>query len=361
MKSVEALIVGIGLLLFTSGLAVAEPQELNPALPDVFNNISTDEEGPHAVHQWDIRVSTYFGYGTALSWQGLEKWCDEYTKNKTKQIDGSWTIDLVMRGFSDYFNGVTGKYDAWNTDHKKIKDWQAAYPKSVCAPLAEVVYWEAYAWHARGHGYADTVTPEGWKLFGDRLANAQKVLSESKAIAASNPSWYTQQLIVWRGLQKPSPDMLKLLVEGLNLYPDYFQSSAAMINELLPSWGGTWNEVDAFVRTVVGVTQKTQKQSMYARLYWSVFLLEGNTFELFTQSLADWGPMKTGFDDLMALNPKSAWNLNNYISFACRADDKATYLKLRPRITKETFYSGAWSPNHSMDVCDAHFGTNQPL
>jgi hypothetical protein len=63
--------------------------------------------------------------------------------------------------------------------------------------------------------------------------------------------------------------------------------------------------------------------------------------------------MKQGFSDLMKQYPNSKWNLNAFASFACRANDAATYWKARQQIGN-VIYAPAWPSNHSVEVCDAH-------
>ena len=324
-----------------------------PASPSLFNQISQDEEGPHAQHLWDMRVSTYFGYGTALSWKGLEKWCNAYTTDKTKQRDGRWTIDHIFAAFKNYFSSTTTEQDAWNGDYKKIEAWEQAYPQSQCAPLVEVTYWLAYAWYARGNGYEDSVTPEGQKLYDERLKKAEDVLIANKALAKVNPVWYTLAVRVSFEKDGPSEQIGSILDRSFKQFPGYFQSAMTAAYYLLPKWYGDPQALEKFIRNAEASTSTKQGKSLYARLYWSVAQSEP---DLFNKTDVDWSEMKVGFDDLMHMYPDSAWNLNNYASFACRADDKSTYLMLRPKINHDNYNSDAWPSSHRMEICDAHFG-----
>ncbi|MFO1465163.1 MAG: hypothetical protein U1F35_01755 [Steroidobacteraceae bacterium] len=51
----------------------------------------------------------------------------------------------------------------------------------------EAAWWRSMAWKARGDGFSNTVTPEGWKLFEERLAKARKLMDEAESFAATNP------------------------------------------------------------------------------------------------------------------------------------------------------------------------------
>lgn len=353
-----------GLTLLWSSMTRADdqlPAQFEPLKFEPLKYVSPNEEGPWSSELWNRRVGSYFASDAAESYQVFEDWCSSYTQGKTKQLDGRWVIDLYLAGFEDYFTLETSKINSWDDDHQKVRKWRSMYPQSACAPIVEAGFWITYAWYARGGGYANSVTPEGWQLFIERLNKADNILEESKSLASVNPVWYTAKIYTGLGLQKPKGDMISTLMSGLAVFPDYFQSSFVMTLHLLPKWGGSWREIDAFVRAVVDTTEKTQKKMIYARLYWYVSQMGGSSAKFFDETLVDWHLMKNGFDDLIAFYPKSAWNLNNYASFACRANDKETYLALRPRITKRSFYSEAWPSGLSMEICDRHFEFEKSL
>ena len=69
--------------------------------------------------------------------------------------------------------------------------------------------------------------------------------------------------------------------------------------------------------------------------------------------------MKSRFEDLIRLYPHSAWMMNKYAAYACIADDKETFQRLRLRVGK-MIMSNAWPQNNSLDLCDHKFPT-QPL
>ena len=330
------------------GLIARRHSSLDTVLPN--------EEGPLSRQLWTGRVGAYFGSQPMLDYHALENWCSSFIQSKTRQIDGRWTIDIYFFGIWDYFSGESPELNSWDKDYQKIRRWRAAYPQSACAPLVEAKYWEAYAWHTRGGDYADTVTSEGWQLFAQRLAKADKVLEESRSLASVNPVWYDAKISVGLGLQKSSGEMLSTLSTGMKTFPDYFQSIFAMAKQLLPEWGGNWAVIDKFVHAVVEGTEKKQQRVIYARLYWYLNEMEVDPLKFFSETLVSWPDMKSGFDDLMASYPESKWNLNNYASFACLADDKPTYLQQRERIAKIGFYGAAWYSRLPVEVCDRHFG-----
>jgi hypothetical protein len=79
---------------------------------------------------------------------------------------------------------------AWTEHHADLEKWIAKYPKSLYPRVALARSLCTYAWEARGGGGASTVTPEGWKLFRARLAQADQVLTEAEKVNASEVVLY---------------------------------------------------------------------------------------------------------------------------------------------------------------------------
>lgn len=94
---------------------------------------------------------------------------------------------------------------------------------------------------------------------------------------------------------------------------------------------------------------------MYTRLYWMFAKLSGDTEDIFTDGLADWGSMKSGFQELVARYPRSDYVLNVFANFACRAGDKPEYSALRAQAMKR-FSGSAWSGEYTVADCDARLG-----
>ena len=53
-----------------------------------------------------------------------------------------------------------------------LNKWLTAKPTSMVVKIAMPDLYYYYAWQARGTGYANTVTPEAWQLFSERLKQA---------------------------------------------------------------------------------------------------------------------------------------------------------------------------------------------
>lgn len=284
----------------------------------------------------------------------LDRLFDDWNDPTERMADGRWKLSIFYKALSDEFsNGI-----AWDPVIAFISNWRHKEPKSRAAALSEVIYWYAYAWNARGTGYIGSVTPEGWKLFRQRLVKAQSVLEDSKSFAASSPLWTRLYIDVGIALELPGAELKKVFEQGVQSQRYFSPIYTGMVSSLTPKWGGSWQAVDKFVEEAVKDTP-AEGTSLYARIYWHVYNDQESTFDLFRDSLATWPQMKRGFEDMVRLYPHSASNMNDFAAAACMAGDKATFQSLRFLLGKNVM-PDAWPTNYSLDMCEHKFAL-QPL
>lgn len=288
-------------------------------------------------------VSGLFDWGKL---DDLNKLFEDWNNPAERMADGRWKLMAFYKALGETFSNSPH----WDRLQTYIQDWRRKAPKSRAAALAEVIYWNAYAWNARGSGYASSVTQEGWDLFRERLKKAEATLRESKSYASSSPLWGRLYIDVATGLQWPAPKLLQIFNEATATRKYFYPVYSSMVASLSPRWGGNWQLVDSFVKQAVRDTPD-EGASMYARLYWGISQNEVPSFSLFRDSLATWPEMKRGFEDLVRLYPHSAYNLNNFAAAACMADDKTTFQSLRFRIGKNVTPE-SWPSNYSLDLCE---------
>lgn len=236
----------------------------------------------------------------------------------------------------------------------EVQGWRSADPNSPGAALLEVSYWRHAAWQARGSGFANTVSPEGWRLFHERLERASKILTDSQSYAATNPLWYKESLDVNLWLGVPLQRQFTLYERGIEAFPDYYPLHCHMVNALLPQWGGSSGAVARFIESVVKRSPRAIKAQMYTRVWWCVDASTSVDVNVFRNMGASWARMKEGFESLNESYPGSLWNQSNYASFACRAGDVVTYRRLRSELGDRinTYAREAFPSNMSLDLCD---------
>ena len=291
--------------------------------------------------------------GHALQ-SGYFVWLDRKFKQwndpEVRTVDGKWRLDAII----SIMDGL-GIQRRGDSIYKNIQEWKEHSPDLPGPPIVESIYWDAYAWHARGGGYASEVTETGWELFKERLAKAEKVLLDSKDYASDNPLWYYQYLKVAIGLGWDKPEILKLFLEAVSKEPEYYQTYFMAIAAMSPKWGGSYELMDKVATGSAEFTRKQEGDVVYARVYWAMDGLMSRQDNFFENTLVDWGRMKSGLEQLLMDYPESTWNLSNFASFACRAGDKEVYLRLREKIDLLRSDPRAWKSGYSPDTCDHMF------
>jgi hypothetical protein len=323
-----------------------------PSLKDMGCNIlwKTRNDGPDGMEALKGVVGAYFWNNETLLQEVADKWINP----ECMLDDGRPMLTALDYGYGMAFENQPD----WSASLNRVEYLKKKFPDKAFVVLAEAIYWSDYAWNARGEGLASSVTPEGWRLFHERLEKAEKVLIDTKSYASQMPAWYDEMILVQSALGRPAEERDKTFLEGARKFRTYYPTYFTMLNFLTPKWGGSWDAVDTLVKWSVDNTKETDGNSMYARLYWSASggLIDGTS--LFRDTRASWPKMKQGFEDLMARHLRSKWNLNNYARFACMANDQSTFLKLRSQIGKDVI-AAAWPPNVSLDLCETKFGYSQ--
>jgi hypothetical protein len=146
----------------------------------------------------------------------------------------------------------------------------------------------------------------------------------------------------------PADQRVALFEEAIRAEPYYYTHYFVVANRLTPRWGGSLAEFDSFVEASVKRTSERDGATMYARLYWILASVEHDR-EPFTELGIPWPKMRQGFDDLMQRYPKSQWNLNNYVYFACRAKDERTFGRIVGGIQQAIL--PAWNGAYTLDYC----------
>ena len=109
-------------------------------------------------------------------------------------------------------------------------------------------YFIEAAWDARGSGGANTVTPEGWRLFRERLEKAEE---EFEAAWSADPTckWAAiEMMTVCTGLSYDRDRMETWFRRAMEVDGDSLTACERKINYLLPKWHGSVEEVVSFAR-----------------------------------------------------------------------------------------------------------------
>ena len=303
-------------------------------------------DGPAQRHAIQCSAQQAF---KARDFSGLQGMLESYPPADADPIEGLTRHASVYNGLSDMFEYAN--FDP-NESLAAIAAWKRQYPRSIAPALVESTMYISSAWAARGGGYAREVSEQQWQLFNVRLAMARAALDDVKASAASDPEWFVLRLLIGKGMSDPRSEMGRDYSAGIRNYPYYLPLVVAWLNNLMPRWGGTFEEVDALIKAHAQKMRNSADEA-YARLYSMYSDMEGDEEDFYKQGLMDWPRMQAGFSGLLERYPNSDYILNSYAYLACRAGKKEDFHVLRPRLEGHVA-STAWGIQHTLEWCDKH-------
>jgi len=275
--------------------------------------------------------------------EGLLK---QYRESRSRTSSGLWHLRAAYGGAFIAMTTDTKTEAQWEDLESKINKSIVSAPHSASGPifLATAYYWHGF--QHRGLGFADTVTPEGWKQFARYMGLARQTLEVNKATSSVDPTWYETMLKVAQGQSWSQEDVNSLLEEALRKEPLHYGTYFAAVDLLLPMWGGSLEKIEAFADNAVARTNQSEGSGMYARIFWYVEQRIGST--LFKRKSV-WPKMKAGFEDLIKKYPDS-WNKNAYAKYACQAGDYAVTARFMPEIGNAPILD-AWNSQLYFESC----------
>jgi hypothetical protein len=180
------------------------------------------------------------GWVQRRDFAGLEYQGQKLRSEKTCLSDGMPKLEL----FYDITSGVNVGQPKWEKIAEFHESWLKAHPQSISARVSRARYFIGYAWHARGGGYANTVSEEQWKRFGEHIEEAERELR--RPITREDPmawcAWITlAQANGWeKSMVESCIQNCRKLIPGCSA-PLYYASSY-----YLPRWHGQPGEWELF-------------------------------------------------------------------------------------------------------------------
>lgn len=218
----------------------------------------------------------------------------------------------------------------WIQQIRVLETWRQQRPMSLSAAICLTETLVSYAWHARGTGYVDRVTPRGWEDFSERLERAAKVLEEAKALGGSDVKLAHLRMVLGLALGHTRADLDAAFRDGVAIDPGYVPLFTVMATYLLPRWYGGPGDLEQFADQAFALTREKIGHTAYA--YIALTVHSYHRFREFRDFKLSWDKVKQGFEDLLAEGYDTPGTLNRYCLLACTAGDRETAHRLFQRI-----------------------------
>ncbi len=266
----------------------------------------------------------------------LEKTAAWLRLNRETFSNGLWKIAQ----FYDAFSGDDRQPDtAWQERKARHDRWIAAQPESITARIAYAVFLTGYAWYARGSGYANTVAPEGWRSFNDRLMAARAQLEAAQKLPTKDIYLWRAASTVALGQGWEPEEYDRLPEESYAAEPEFWGTDLARAYSLLPRWYGQPGDWEAFAEKAAA-RPKGLGAELYARI---ATQMSGYYEDMFRETHVSWPKMREGFDALRKKYPASREFLSQAAFFAVCARDReyaqAAFEKLGEQYVRQVWPS----------------------
>jgi hypothetical protein len=153
-------------------------------------------------------------------------------------------VDMACLAAQFYGRGF--QVDGWNksmrttlADHN-ASEWVRLMTEGECNVKG--------AWDARGSGTADTVSPEGWKLFNERLERAKECFEQAWKLDHSRPEPAVSMITIATGQSLDRDTMERWFRRAMTADPDCHPACSAKMNYLEPKWHGSEEDAADFAR-----------------------------------------------------------------------------------------------------------------
>lgn len=170
-----------------------------------------------------------------------------------------------LRAFYDAFQlKGTDAENLWLDRQTQIDGWMRAHPESLTARIAMADWYIGYAWKARGTGWSDTVSQDGWREMHARLQKAAELLDAAQTV--DDPEYYQLKITIAVDASDEKGEMGRLFEKGAALAPEYYPLYSNRAYFLLPRWFGEEGDREKFSRDCADALAGEKGDILYAEL-----------------------------------------------------------------------------------------------
>ena len=235
---------------------------------------------------------------TLSRFDDLESTASEYRASRQEFKNGEWALQAFYYGLANYRLKQPATPENWALKLDRLREWVKQRPNSATARIALSEFLIGYAYEGRGRTYADSVTEAQWKLFADRMQEAESVLKERPDLQDQCPQWRAVFLNI-RGPEWTLDKFIEAFNEAVahdSMYVSYYTRMAA---NLLPRWYGGDGDTQRFAKGAADSLGGVQGDILYARIIWSLDVTHSGLNYLQTRpSSINWRRVKRGLESL---------------------------------------------------------------
>src|ERR1700735_3052160 len=290
----------------------------------------------------DFRVSL-LGLFNSGRYADLDTLAKQLHQQRSRFEGGAWRLHVLFGTLSSP-GSATETDAAWKAQIAKLEQWAQNSPASATPRIALAQTYLRFAWKARGHGYANTVTPEGWALFQERVQLARSTLEQSSALAENSPHWYLRMQGVALDQQWDRAAFDALAERALAHEPGYYYFATSESNYLLPKWYGKPGDTERYAAEVADRIGGDEGDAVYFQIAAAI-----NCCNRTQAPALSWPRVQRGFAAIESLYGSTSHERNVMAFLAVRSGDAATAQQLFARIGND-WSESVWKTKAAFDA-----------
>jgi len=323
-------------LCFPLGAALAQSPDDNRSLGDIAREareqkrLHPQDASPNAAHIRELiadlsganDVAEYRGQMAELlrheDFDGLEHAADSARARKGRFPGGVWKLYTFYDAISQPPGAGQASEAGWNAHISLLKRWITHTPQSSTARVALAQAYSNHGGKARGKGYADTVSDEGWQKYGE---GADMAFATLKEVPNRDPYWYFAMMLLALEQGWDKSRTKALLEESISFEPDFYHVYRQYANYLEPRWYGAPGEAEAFANAISQRLGGEEGAFVYFEI--ATVLYCGLCDNPVSPSDLPWPKIKEGYAALEHLYGTSQLKMNRFALLAARFGDKS--------------------------------------
>ncbi len=238
-----------------------------------------------------------------------------------------------------------------------IKNWAHS---DVAYSIQAALYYN-YAWRARGGGYADKVTEEGWKGFRERLSVAIQAAEKAWSLNPKNTRIPTLMIKLAEATQQPREEMERWFAKAMELEPNNYNACQCKLHYLYPQWYGSPEEMIQFGRECVESEVWTGTVPLIlveAHDQISLYIRDKEKRKAYWKQPEVWKDIASAYDRFFERNPDGIGWHHNYAWYAYLCEQWDTLnqeLKLLGDVNY-SYFGGEEEYNKIVQLAKKHAG-----
>lgn len=234
---------------------------------------------------------------------------------REEHVTATWIIQVTTTLLDDMKPWIKDRHGIWDPMCKTLDE--ATHDKWAVQTLKGYSAIR-YAWDARGDGLANTVTPDGWKKFGERLDLAEQALTEAWKTdpTRAEPCIEMMRVELGQGLGQDREELW--FKRALAADPDNNEAYSLMLYYLQPKWHGSPQAMIDFGRRCLeakdwrgdGPFELVETHRQLAQLI-------GDPDRYFAIPMV-WQDIQSVYQPYLKARPANSYIRSSYCNYACR-------------------------------------------